>query len=44
MHLIINNICKYYVYIIYMYINFVIFILYYMNIYFVISQESQCLF
>ena len=44
MHLMINNICKYYVYIIYMYINFVIFILYYMNINFVISQESQCLF
>ena len=41
MHLIINNICKYYVYIIYMYINFVIFILYYMNINFVISQELQ---
>ena len=40
MHLIINNICKYYVYIIYIYINFVIFILYYMNINFVISQES----
>ena len=44
MHLIINNICKYYVYIIYIYINFVIFILYYMNINFVISQESQSLF
>ena len=44
MHLIINNICKYYVYIIYMYINFLIFTLYCMNINFVVSQELQCLF